>query len=865
MNETITIKHGNETLIEAIVNPGSTRVFELMGEDYISVKFSMARSESEILYPPVFHVGDYCDVDGERFIVNEHYAPTYNKSTGGYDYSLQMDAEYRTFKNYLVKNAKLRIYETKHYELMASEVTWKYTAQLHDHVKHLLVVLALHGKYSVDLDTEEGLDALEKYIDIDESYFIDNRDKMYKVMEYDGTNIIEALESICGEDKYNCEWWATRGEDGCYIFHFGKLQFESAKPKTIETAVNANSITLESSKYEYANRLYVFGGTHNVPYSYRKSLIFTNTRRDGIYDDNRPLAFDAFTTSHRVEDYDVVLNGGYISTEDKNEAMSGVYSLFEAFRHDFTLATIESLPDGQYDIDLSKFVVYFQLDTVGYGKYNKATYSKAIFSIVCNVPEQYGDRTIYEDVVDLEIQHNENSAGDYAGSSAEIKSPFPNIRDVSIPAGATNIRLVVSIETGVHRLLLDSPTRLEYQAECFTGGAKFTRVDLYHAETLIKCGDYESIADFWKSDRTKQCEIVPRTPGDIQYLAQYTISNLKYTKIPMSYYTSDEGDDVINGLSELRLRLPLDLSKIIEDLPADIQEGYAEQYDNLQRGYIQRLGDDEIVEASFIHEDIYPSNVSMKIARIEDSEAKAELLFPDASASERMYPVYTIHDTYINNDPANELKTDYILSNVELQVKFNTGLLAGMMFKVQFDELDQSYLIIPNSDYGALLPDKVLVPQPGDEILLVGWDVRAIDNLGMIETAEARLLAAALDDLENSTEGSKTYRAELFSRDTNIGMKIADSTGALLVSASDEILTTADDYEESMLQVGEMVVLKDYSLFGHEESGEPGSSRPMRVIGYEKKLDIEWDSPRYTIGEIPKPSRLQILENTMKS
>ena len=81
-------------------------------------------------------------------------------------------------------------------------------------------------------------------------------------MTYDNMNLLDALFSMAGEDKWNCDCWITDN-----VIHFGRNEFGDAVK--IERGVEASSITRSESQGTYATRIYAFGSTKNIPTSYR--------------------------------------------------------------------------------------------------------------------------------------------------------------------------------------------------------------------------------------------------------------------------------------------------------------------------------------------------------------------------------------------------------------------------------------------------------------------------------------------------------------------------------------------------------------------------------------------------------------------
>ena len=81
-------------------------------------------------------------------------------------------------------------------------------------------------------------------------------------MTYDNMNLLDALFSMAGEDKWNCDCWITDN-----VIHFGRNEFGDAVK--IERGVEASSITRSESQGTYATRIYAFGSTKNIPMNYR--------------------------------------------------------------------------------------------------------------------------------------------------------------------------------------------------------------------------------------------------------------------------------------------------------------------------------------------------------------------------------------------------------------------------------------------------------------------------------------------------------------------------------------------------------------------------------------------------------------------
>lgn len=214
-----------------------------MKEDYIILPFSVAK-------PVQFKLGDYVDLSGvldeslggklaKIYEITDLQKPTYNTSTGGYDYNLQMNAYYWKWKNKIFK------YTPEH---AGNEASWSLTAALDVQLGVFLRNLKALGY------TYRGTDFIFSIDDTVENKAV--------AMTYDNMNLLDALFSMAGEDKWNCDCWITDN-----VIHFGRNEFGDAVK--IERGVEASSITRSESQGTYATRIYAFGSTKNIPTSYR--------------------------------------------------------------------------------------------------------------------------------------------------------------------------------------------------------------------------------------------------------------------------------------------------------------------------------------------------------------------------------------------------------------------------------------------------------------------------------------------------------------------------------------------------------------------------------------------------------------------
>lgn len=215
---------------------GSKLSYQLMDHHYIILKFTTAT-------PVYFEIGDSVEIpDFGYFELTSSYFPKHNDSDG-YDYEMQMDAYYMSWKNKICK------YRPQH---GANETSFNLTTTVGVHMNVILgnlkaLGLTYNGKeFSVDYTTYNN-----KAFDVQKRFLI----------EYGSISIPDALNAICSEDALNCEWWI----DGSIIY-LGYCEMEGQT--TFEQDVNVLSMSYSESKSTYITRLYAFGSDRNIPKGY---------------------------------------------------------------------------------------------------------------------------------------------------------------------------------------------------------------------------------------------------------------------------------------------------------------------------------------------------------------------------------------------------------------------------------------------------------------------------------------------------------------------------------------------------------------------------------------------------------------------
>ena len=214
---------------------GSKMSRQLMDHHYIVLKFSTED-------PFYFEIGDSVEIsEFGLFVLTSAYFPKYNEATDGYDYELQMDAYYMSWKNKICKYRP---------QYGANETSFKLITSVSVHLNVVLSNLkALNYKY-------HNKDFSVDYMTYNKEVF--DTEKRFLV-EYSSISIIEALNTIC--ETLNCEWWV----DGSIIY-LGYCEMNGQT--TFEQGVNMLSMSQSESKSSFITRLYAFGSDKNIPSGY---------------------------------------------------------------------------------------------------------------------------------------------------------------------------------------------------------------------------------------------------------------------------------------------------------------------------------------------------------------------------------------------------------------------------------------------------------------------------------------------------------------------------------------------------------------------------------------------------------------------
>lgn len=228
------------TKLTVLISEGCFHRYELMKEDYVQLVFSLET-------PVAFRIGDYIEYGGEKYYITGNSYPTYNPTTGGVDYTLRFDSHYYRWQNHIL------FYDRQGNK----EASWSLTRAPE---AHLGIVVSNLRSIGFTYNGQEYQAVVDSSVDA-----------VAKLVTYDNTNIIDALTKIA--EAWECEWWV----DGATIY-LGRL--EQGDPVRLEIGKEIATMSRTKSQDIYATRLYVFGGTRNIPSNYREGQ--TGVVKDGV-------------------------------------------------------------------------------------------------------------------------------------------------------------------------------------------------------------------------------------------------------------------------------------------------------------------------------------------------------------------------------------------------------------------------------------------------------------------------------------------------------------------------------------------------------------------------------------------------------
>jgi hypothetical protein len=684
----------------APINEGSKRHFLLMQEDYITLLFSLFN-------PVYFKLGDYVDNELGIFELVDLYKPTYNTTTGAYDYELRLDAYYWKWKN-------KKFFYTP--ETTGREAAWNLTATLDTHLK-------------VFLDNLKALGY--KFREEEFTYEIDSTvENTSKLVSYDNVNLIDALTQMA--ETWECEWWITE-----HVIHFGRCEYSSpvdfkAGDLTDTENVNVNSMTRSDSQTTYATRIYAFGSTRNIPSSYRKDLIFDVKEVNGrnISDTSRPLKINYFPSRVTYkEDYTASSNEGsgpftpsYTEwTLDKalaSSAKGGSYKVVsEGISINISTAVPQIgnrafLPAGDYILKASYI-------------YNISGESKEV--IIGNQTVSLAQNQQYEIVAKIQVP--DTLVIDKNSSDLKVRVY------VHVPAPASS------------GLLSTFQAYVTYDINLYGGSSATTSVTFLSGANVGRTFDAVYNPGLLTGDAANVIQLPEGVTASLGN--RYTINNIISGKVPDNYFSKDDKEMTLNGVVQKRLMLPEGISYVDAYRYSPTGERINIGDENYDDPNNVEMPEEEAIEEIVIFEDEYPQYKGTISSVSHDNKV---------DDNDKEYRIYNFKDTGLKN-----FTEDFRLDGEELHMIFQTGKLAGMDFAINIVESDSTgttFEIVRNEDYGRFLPDDVLYPEASNTYILYGFDTAYISEQ-MLPDAEQNLLKKAKEYVKRSMIDPSTYDCEM--------------------------------------------------------------------------------------------------------
>ena len=838
---------------------GCIEKFTLMQEDYIELHFN---SVDQIYFP----IGSYTTWNDKKYYIIEAQQPSYDENTGGYNYELKFEAYYRAWQ--------MKIYKySPEIDNGTREAEFSLTANLKYQIKTFVRCLNKEGfryndnkefEYKVTTDSENA--AYNKYkvtTDSENAAYKDYFNEV-KTMTYSSVNFIEALNQIA--DEWDAEWWV---ED--YIIYFGKCQL-AGEATDFKLGENVVSISGSKSETDYATRVYAFGSDKNLPKNYGKGDAVFTMDSDPQYKDfyaylktDKPLYSDFFNKSDRLDNSDPIFNlkNGTLDTLVPS-VTSGKYC-------NTNMVETSSIVLGSGEYKDTKFYLNNNVKSTDFGiciNYSFKNflsdgytfYTITALVILCGDKDgseqtfNVGKDVQVENVItskkfttEISVNKTNNQGSKYLGNIT-----FPNFTlnkqqniSIKILVGVTFISTSVNgtIDFGIG-----------YPAGGFANTLSYFRNSkevLTRVFVRFDTGMEEAPTDKVEAVLITSAELFPdyatnyirfdKNVGMILRGQKVTIDNIIESKLPSWYFESEtdiQNPKDIKAIAERRLSLPSPYYVEARNVPFD-----------------------SIVDKVLVFDDIYPSIKSI----ITDVQLKKQYVYEGDEKTDIPYNEYYIHtDDFTFDD-------DYKLDTADkLEIKFQTGALSGLTFEAIFNPegLPQQYFQIVRQQFdgGIYLPSDAMHPEKGDEFILIGWDASRIKDLGLIKKAEERLATRARFEIDKMNIDPTTYECTMFS-DYTYGLAketlVTDDKGVVLTDErgiairTDESASGLDESNKNIFEIGQRVKLVNAAFF---ENGY----RDSRIIGYERKMDIPYDSPVYMVGEKAIYSKFSSLEKSIK-
>jgi len=884
----------NTSKVDVPITKEAKRSFSLMSKDCITLKFSLLNALR-------FDIGDYCFYNGARYELTSVPSPQYNNTTGGYDYNLTFDAEHYKWKNKIFKYTP---------EIGGQEASWTLTATLDVFVSIILKNLTHLGyTHSVEGQASQAYVCNSGCIDAS----VENKAKN---ISFDNTSILDAMTQIAKE--WDCDWWLEGNQ-----IHFGAVEFAFKNTAPSEYSVGDNLVTLSRNETKtLATRIYPFGSTKNVPYSYRKHLMFDVHKEQigGVWhitDASRPLESEWFDSSlyvSQIKTYEQTLSGASATKTNKPyEKAKDKWSEYVRNSELYTLnlGSVSSDKIGSYtfslsgtasDNDVVEYTYTDPLNADAFQKPNATSLALLMYNFHLRIKEVAFTAVLYLDGVEVTsksvvsesvtVTERDNTYKGVVETAVTCKAKIPKIGGFSTIFKSTDAGKSLTLKyfavPTFHYVDDDGKDRDDYISEGYVCYSKYPlsveNINFWSIESIKFSYGYKAVL--------KSNDYFPRISCRVQF---YKIVDHAYVTVgsPYEVIINDKQDAL--HISDITLSAaPPDAPYFgILELPEYKVKGYylrsdAFLYggddDYLLNGIAKRnlmlpiragygftapylesesgLPEEQYVEQVVVFDDVFPRTRS-KVTKVASTVEYATN--EDDGGSKKPYYTYYLQCGWEKFTGCDEWGNE--------QFAAVSSFVFDDDYKMEANTLEITFtsgkLNGMTFEVGFHKNSNDLYDVSGLDANTQTWEIIRNDTYGI--TLPGDVLMPSVND---------TFVLTGWNADCIKSMGLIDA-------AEQELLTKAQlwlndkqkdpaNYDctimadtaynaitsygsiEQAYQIGSLARVYSEAFFGS------GNYRDTHIIGYEYNLDYPYDNPKITLGETPTSSRLSTIEGKVE-
>lgn len=886
----------NEPKITVDVNEGSVRCYNLMKEDYIELKFTLTDNIPLLIgdyvdlteYIANYEHDKFCDTNDmttKLFVVDRNYFPSYNNDNGGWTYDVQIKAFYYIWDN------KVFMYNAEHGN---AESSFNLTDNITRHARQIVDNLA-----AINLTYNGAPFGIE----ID-AYLLK---KGIKLITYSSVSILGALKLVA--DTYECEWWV---DTSTIHLGYRKLANEEI-PLRLHEEIKSCSTDKADGTHATRLYAFGGTTNIPQHYRDALDFEVTESGDNYVYDKNKPVKstmfvdlndapieeyaipskstdsnmFETYTKEVKIElcklnlkkqEYRCNIKNLLPTFKFKKIAIHGRYTDTFSVRIKWGVrlsngkesiplyASAKTISGTFYDMVHSRYT--HEKDSGkghfdGNGMYSKGTTGNEWIKLFrtgevtvaeCFVGDKYDklspfnitDKNSMEALNDYVMvskltpyhAHKDNTWYSMYVALNDMYTEWPTLATMSSKgkgdAGASSFydnnppKSYSLYDTGFtdHVIPFYTAQEGEYSLELYAIVDSTTNIVAYSDNTKpllvfdIACSSIH--VDVQKTAQSKDTTIHYEGEDGQWYDADVTVNPnfLDDTDSKSSILLVKDGTALPVGT---RFRFPEIIRSEV------IRQGHGDWFsvidtDNVKNGVVQRnlmlpegvpyvqaegVSDEDAVESIAVYDWIYPKT-EMVVEKVIKYQVKSE---------------GEVYDRWAIRIKGQEFNEKVFEPNATIYIIFQNGNSAGLKYEAEWvsAETDVStesgsvtlkttdFKLKTNTDWGIEIPNASVLPAAGDKFIIEGLDLTYFD-FNAISDAENELLSQARKDIKEMAK-------------ENVVVEVT--------------LNSVYAYGSGRMEPGSLVNIK----------GVLNKEFPSRIIGYEEKLDIPYDSPKYIIGE----------------